>query len=63
MINDDTKNPEVTLTVNDWLKALKISRNTFKKLLRKGVIPAPLPFGERCQRWSYNDLQDVISRI
>lgn len=63
MQNNEQEKFEKTLTVNDWLKALKISRNTFKKLLRSGVIPPPLPFGERCQRWSYTDLIDVISRV
>ena len=60
MTTDDNKQ---LLTVNDWLKALKISRNTFKKLLREGVIPPPLPFGTRCQRWNPADLQSVITRI
>jgi len=48
--------------VKDWLKALGISRNTFKQLLREGKIPQPLPFGERCQRWPYSDLLDVLAR-
>ena len=51
-----------TIGVNEWLNALNISRNTFKKLLKEGKIPEPLPFGERCQRWNYSDLLDVISR-
>ena len=51
-----------TIGVTEWLKVLNISRNTFKKLLREGKIPPPLPFGERCQRWNYSDVLDVISR-
>ena len=48
--------------VKEWLVALGTSRNTFKQLLREGKIPQPLPFGERCQRWPYSDLLDVLAR-
>ena len=51
------------LTVNEMCRALKVSRNTFKKLLRAGIIPPPLFDRERCQRWSYEDLQNLQTRI
>ena len=57
MTLDDTPK---TLTVKDWLNALNISLNTFKKLKRNGVIPPPLPFGNRCQRWAISDLEEVF---
>jgi predicted DNA-binding transcriptional regulator AlpA len=52
-----------TLTVKDWLNALNISINTFKKLKNNGIIPPPLPLGGRCQRWPVADLDNVLSRI
>lgn len=59
MIDIDTSK---TLTVQHWLKALQISRNTFKKLLANGTIPPPLPLGDRCQRWPASDLETVLRR-
>ncbi len=63
MSDEKEKNLDQVLTVIDFCKALKVSRNTFKKLLRAGIIPPPLPFGERCQRWTITDLQEVLTRI
>ena len=57
-----TENYDKAIGVKEWLVALGISRNTFKQLLREGKIPQPLPFGERCQRWPYTDLLDVLAR-
>jgi predicted DNA-binding transcriptional regulator AlpA len=52
-----------TIVRADWLKALNISPNKFSKLIKDGEIPKPLPFGERCHRWPYSDLIDVLSRF
>ncbi|MDA7886473.1 hypothetical protein N9B10_06270 [Pirellulales bacterium] len=60
MINKATQK---TLTVKDWLEALKISRNTFEKLRINGIIPPPLPLGSKCFRWPVADLDQVLSRI
>ena len=50
------------ITRKEWLAALGITKNTFKKRIREGKIPQPLPFGERMHRWPYTDLQDVLAR-
>ncbi len=60
MINKETQK---TLTVKDWLDALKISRNTFEKLKQNGIIPPPLALGGKCFRWPVADLDQVLSRI
>lgn len=44
--------PEPTLRAEEFMEVLKISPNTFKKLLVEGKVPAPLPLGGRNRRWS-----------
>jgi predicted DNA-binding transcriptional regulator AlpA len=41
-----------TLKADEFMKMLKISPNTFKKLLAEGRVPTPLPLGSRNRRWS-----------
>jgi hypothetical protein len=49
MSDEKEKNLDQVLTVIDFCKALKVR--------------PPLPFGERCQRWTITDLQEVLTRI
>ncbi len=52
MKNEDMSDDRPTVKANEFQKMLQISPNTFKKLLRDGKIPAPLPLGARTRRWS-----------
>jgi predicted DNA-binding transcriptional regulator AlpA len=40
---------------------LKISPNTFKKLLAEGRVPEPLPLGTRNRRWSRSVVMDFLN--
>lgn len=52
MKKEDMSDDRPTVKANEFQKLLQISPNTFKKLLRDGKIPAPLPLGTRTRRWS-----------
>ncbi|MEI6537151.1 MAG: hypothetical protein WCN98_17550 [Verrucomicrobiaceae bacterium] len=43
------------------MKMLKISPNTFKKLLAEGRVPGPLPLGARNRRWSRSVVMDFLN--
>jgi predicted DNA-binding transcriptional regulator AlpA len=52
MPHDSEPKEDSVLTAEDFMIMLKISPNTFNKLLAEGSIPAPLPLGNRNRRWS-----------
>ncbi len=52
MKNEDMSHDRPTVKANEFREMLQISPNTFKKLLKNGSIPAPLPLGTRTRRWS-----------
>jgi predicted DNA-binding transcriptional regulator AlpA len=43
------------------MKMLKISPNTFKKLLAERRVPEPLPLGARNRRWSRSVVMDFLN--
>jgi predicted DNA-binding transcriptional regulator AlpA len=52
-MNDDfSADEDQTINADDFMRLLKISPNTFAKLLRDGTLPRPLPLGLRIRRWS-----------
>jgi predicted DNA-binding transcriptional regulator AlpA len=50
-----------TVDANYFRKLLKISPNTFAKLLRDGVLPMPLPLGPRIRRWSRRAVMNFLN--
>ena len=48
------------LNSKDLMKMLGISPNKFKSLLDSGKLPEPLPFGEKCRRWSSYDVAKFL---
>lgn len=57
MKNDAGSEADQTIKADDFMKMLKISPNTFKKLLAEGRVPGPLPLGAGIAagrvRWSW----------
>jgi predicted DNA-binding transcriptional regulator AlpA len=52
MKKDSGPEENQTLKAEEFRGMLKISPNTFKKLLAAGRVPEPLPLGTRSRRWS-----------
>jgi predicted DNA-binding transcriptional regulator AlpA len=52
MKDDSGPEENQTIKADDFMRMLKISPNTFKKLLVEGRLPEPLPLGTRNRRWS-----------
>ena len=44
------------LNTKEFIEILGISPNKFRSLLHSGRLPEPLPFGEKCRRWSSYDV-------
>lgn len=51
------------LKAEEFRKILRISPNKFKELLDVGNLPKPLPFGEKCRRWSAFDVDKYLKRL
>ena len=62
MKNDSGSEEDQTIKAEDFMKMLKISPNTFKKLLVEGRVPAPLPLGTRNRRWSRSVVMDFLNK-
>jgi len=56
-------NESPTVKANEFQQMLQISPNTFKKLLKDGKIPAPLPLGTRTRRWSKTVVLDFLNHL
>lgn len=61
MKNDAGSGEDQTIKADDFMKMLKISPNTFKKLLAEGRVPGPLPLGARNRRWSRSVVVDFLN--
>lgn len=61
MKNDAGSEEDQTIKADDFMKMLKISPNTFKKLLVEGRVPGPLPLGTRNRRWSRSVVMDFLN--
>jgi predicted DNA-binding transcriptional regulator AlpA len=61
MIGDFPADEDQTLSAGDFRLLLKVSPNTFTKLLRDGVLPKPLPLGPRIRRWSRQAVMDFLN--
>ena len=61
MKNDAGSEKDQTIKADDFMKILKISPNTFKKLLAEGRVPGPLPLGARNRRWSRSVVVDFLN--
>lgn len=61
MKNDAGSEADQTIKADDFMKMLKISPNTFKKLLAEGRVPGPLPLGARNRRWSRSVVVDFLN--
>lgn len=62
MMNDSGSEEDQTIKAEDFMKMLKISPNTFKKLLVEGRVPGPLPLGARNRRWSRSVVMDFLNK-
>jgi predicted DNA-binding transcriptional regulator AlpA len=51
-----------TLKADEFMQMLKISPNTFKKLLAEGKVPEPLPLGKRNRRWSRSVVMKFLNQ-
>lgn len=47
---------------DEFMTMLDVSPNTFKKLLREGRVPMPLPLGTRTRRWSRSVVMDFLNK-
>jgi len=61
MTDDCLGNKDTTLDATDFMKLLKISPNTFNKLLAEGRLPRPLPLGRRVRRWSRQAVMNFLN--
>jgi len=61
MAHDFLVDKDQTLDAEDFMGLLKISPNTFAKLLRIGVLPEPLPLGPRIRRWSRQAVMSFLN--
>jgi len=61
MRNNSEPEEDQTLKAVDLMRMLKISPNTFKKLLADGSLPRPLPLGTRSRRWSRSVVMDFLN--
>lgn len=61
MRNDTGSEEDQTIKAADFMKMLKISPNTFKKLLAERRVPEPLPLGTRNRRWSRSVVMDFLN--
>jgi predicted DNA-binding transcriptional regulator AlpA len=52
MLKTSGSEDDQTIKADEFMKMLKISANTLKKLLAEGRVPMPLPLGSRNRRWS-----------
>jgi predicted DNA-binding transcriptional regulator AlpA len=62
MKNDRVPKEEPTLKADEFMQMLKISPNTFKKLLSEGRVPKPLPLGTRSRRWSRSVVMSFLNK-
>ena len=62
MKNDSGSEEDQTIKADDFMKMLKISQNTFKKLLVEGRVPGPLPLGARNRRWSRSVVMEFLNK-
>lgn len=62
MKNDSGPEENQTIKAGDFMSMLKISPNTFKKLLAEGRVPGPLPLGTRNRRWSRVVVMDFLNK-
>lgn len=51
-----------TIKAEEFMRMLKISPNTFKRLLVEGRVPGPLPLGTRNRRWSRSVVMDFLNK-
>lgn len=63
MTKKNQQNDDHTIKADQFRQMLKVSPNTFKKLLEEGVIPQPLPLGSRVRRWSAVVVQEFLQQI
>ncbi len=63
MKNEGMSDDRPTVKANEFQKMLQISPNTFKKLLKDGKIPAPLPLGTRTRRWSKTAVLNFLNNL
>jgi excisionase family DNA binding protein len=47
------------LTVREVAEYLRVSRATVRRWVEEGWLPAPLRFGPRCRRWSWEQISSV----
>ncbi len=62
MKNDSGLEEDRTLKAEEFMKIIKVSPNTFKKLVSEGRIPAPLPLGTRVRRWSRSVVMQFLNQ-
>jgi predicted DNA-binding transcriptional regulator AlpA len=62
MKNDSGSEEDQTIKAEEFMRMLKISPNTFKKLLVEGRLPEPLPLGTRNRRWSRSVVMDFLNK-
>jgi predicted DNA-binding transcriptional regulator AlpA len=62
MKKDLVPKEEPTLKADEFMQMLKISPNTFKKLLSEGRVPKPLPLGTRSRRWSRSVVMSFLNK-
>lgn len=62
MKSDSGSEKDQTIKAEDFMRMLKISPNTFKKLLTEGRVPGPLPLGTRNRRWSRSVVMDFLNK-
>ena len=48
------------LKSKEFQEILGVSPNKFKSLLDSGRLPKPLPFGDKCRRWSSYDVAKFL---
>ena len=61
MKEEKRKGELMTINANDFMKILGLSRNTFKKELRAGKLPKPLPMAGSCRRWAIDDVKNYLN--
>jgi predicted DNA-binding transcriptional regulator AlpA len=62
MKNNTEPEEDQTLKAEEFMRMLKISPNTFKKLLSEGRVPEPLPLGTRNRRWSRSVVMNFLNK-
>lgn len=63
MKNEKMIEDRQTVKANEFQEMLQISPNTFKKLLKDGKIPEPLPLGARTRRWSKSVVLKFLNNL